>query len=98
MAKSKIIKGINRKIQTKTFEQVDITCHIEEEITWESLQEREKKTNKITDMLIDDFKKTYNEVLEVLGVERCIGSVAVEKNGGVSVPKIDEEEIDFNLD
>lgn len=99
MAKSKIIKGINRKIKTKEFEQVDVICNIEEEITWETLQEREQKTKKITDILIDDFKNTFNEVVEVLGVDRCIGSVSIEKTGGVKIPKKDEdEEINFNLD
>lgn len=101
MAKSKIIKGINRKIQTKTFEQVDIICQIEEEISWESLKEREKKTQKVTDILIEDFKKTYNEVVNTLGVDRCIGSVSVEKKqDGVEIPKNNKknDELEFNFD
>lgn len=111
MAKSKITKGINRKIQTKTFEQVDIICQIEEEISWETIEERDKKTKRITDILIDDFKNTYNEVLNTLGVDRCIGSVTVTKQDSTvakntndnskkqteSVKKENESEINFDF-
>lgn len=79
MGSSKIKKAIVREIQTKQFEQVTVTVDIEEEIEWKNMAERNKKTDKITNMLMEDFKKTYNEVVTTLGVDRCIGSVKVEK-------------------
>lgn len=79
MNKSIIKKGIVRGIQTKKFEQVTITVETEEiEVEWKDLEERRRKTDKITEMLLEDFKKTYNEVVSALGVDRCIGVVEVK--------------------
>ena len=80
MNKSKIKKGIVRGIQTKKFEQVTITVETEEiEVEWKDLKERQRKTDKITEMLLDDFRKTYNEVVTTLGVDNiCIGVVEVK--------------------
>ena len=74
--KSKIRKSIIRKIRTADFEQLDVVIDIEEEIEWENQAQRKKKTGKITKLLIDDFRETYNEVCEELKVDRCIGSVS----------------------
>ncbi len=89
MGTSKIKKAIVREIQTKQFEQVTVTVEIEEEISWKDLAERNKKTDKITTMLMDDFKKTYNEVVKTLGVERLIGSVKIEKRNDSSGDEVD---------
>jgi len=89
MGKSKIKKSIVRGIQTKQFEQVTITVEAEEEIEWENPGEREEKTNKITDILIEDFTKTYNEVVTTLKVDRCIGSVKVKKTSKTPKDEID---------
>lgn len=89
MNKSTIKKGIVREIQTKKFEQVTITCETQEiEVEWKDLEERRRKTDKITEMLLEDFKKTYNEVVRALGVDRCIGTVEV-KGGKPSDNEID---------
>ncbi len=80
MNKSKIKKGIVRCIQAKQYEPVTITVEIEEEIEWENSSDRTKKTDIITTRLIEDFKKTYNEVIEVLGVDRCIGTVKTRED------------------
>ncbi len=81
MSITKIKKGIVRGIQTKKFEQVTITLDIEEEIEWNTEEERSQETKKVSDRLIDDFKKTYNEVVGVLGVDRCISIVDVDESG-----------------
>ena len=73
--KSKIRKSIIRKIRTADFEQLDVIVDIEEEIEWENLEQRKEKTQKITKMLIDDLKYTYNEVCKEIKVDRCIGTV-----------------------
>ncbi len=74
--KSKIRKRIIRKIRKADFEQLDVVIDIEEEIEWENQSQRKKKTEKITKLLIDDFRETYNEICEELKVDRCIGSVS----------------------
>ncbi len=93
MSKSKIKKSIVRGIQTKKFEQVTITVDIDEEIEWKSVEERNDKTKKITEMLLDDFKKTYNEVVNVLGVDRCIGAVEIQEDK--KKDESSEDEIDM---
>lgn len=76
MSKSIISKGVIRKIRTADFEQLDIICEYKEEtIEWNTQEERKKKTKEITKMLMEDFKDTYNEIINELGIDRCIGSV-----------------------
>ena len=95
MAKSKIKKGIVRGIQTKKFEQVTITVEIEEEFEWKNEAERTKKADKVTNMLMVDFKKTYDEVVNVLGVDRCIGNVETSAPVKASLPDKSFDEVDL---
>lgn len=80
MAVSKIKKTIVRGIQTKQYEQLNITVELEEEIEWEDDKEREKKVKETTDKVLDDFVNTYNQVCETLKIDRCIGVVDIKKN------------------
>ena len=79
MSKVKITKTIVREIQTKKFEQVTITVGREEEVEFKSDEEKSKKVTAFTQDLLADFSNTYNEVCSVLGVQRCIGVVEVDK-------------------
>ena len=88
MPKSLIKKGIIRNINTDKFEQVTISVEIEEEVEWKNGAERQKKADIVSKMLLDDFKKTYNEVITTIGVDRCIGVVTVL---GDSADKIESE-------
>ena len=74
MKTSKIKKSIFRKIQTAKFEQVDINLEIEEEIEWKDIEDRMKKTNQITQVLLLDFIQTYNKVVEELKVDRKLAT------------------------
>ncbi len=102
--KSKIRKSIIRKIRTADFEQLDVVIDIEEEIEWENQSQRKKKTEKITKLLIDDFRETYNEVCEELKVDRCIGSVSGniikenknKENNDKNGEKEEKDNIDFD--
>ena len=77
---SKIKLGVVRKIRTADFEQLDVSVEIEEEIKWENEEERKEKTDNVNNHLKEDFQKTYNSVVESIGVKRTIG-VAEVKNG-----------------
>ena len=77
MSKSVVKKAISRGIQTKQYEQVTITVESEEEIEWTELEDRQKKVDKMGELLMTDFISTYNDVCTKLGVERCIGVVEV---------------------
>lgn len=80
MAKSIIKKAISRKIRTADFESLDVSVEVEEQIVWETEEERAAVTAKISERLLDDFTTTYNDVVKKVGVKRCIGVVTV-KNG-----------------
>jgi len=97
MSKIKITKTIVREIQTKKFEQVTITVGREEEIEFKSDEEKSKKVTAFTQDLLADFSNTFNEVCSVLGVQRCIGVVEVDKPVDAP-PSSDESDKDGLLD
>lgn len=65
---TKVTKGINRKLWTAKYEEIEIVSHIEEIIEWMTLEERQKKLDAITKYVILDFEKTRNTVLQELGL------------------------------
>lgn len=60
--KSKISKSISRKVQTATFENLQVFVSYEEEVEWSDIKERAKKSEGITKLLIGDFNKTMKSV------------------------------------
>lgn len=74
MKKSIVKKSIFRKIQTAKFEQVDVNIEIEEEIEWEDVKDRMKKTNQITQVLLLDFIQTFNKVVGELRIDRQLAT------------------------
>ena len=98
MSKSIIKKEIIRKIRTADFEQLDVILGIEEEIEWENDEERKEKTKKLTGLLIEDFRETYNRVNEELKTNRCISSVNTnieKKNSSNNTKKEEDDEFDI---
>ena len=75
MKKSIIKKTIHRKIQTAPYESLDINVDIEEEIEWETAEERMSKTKKVTQVLIMDFLQTYEKVVTELKVKKSIANI-----------------------
>ncbi len=63
---SRIKKSIQRTLTTAKYESIVIHTEIDEEIQWSSLEEREKKSRNWDAFLIQDFKKTHDEVLKEL--------------------------------
>ncbi len=99
MAKSIVKKVIRRKIQTAKFEALDIELEVEEQIIWDTEEERIAATAKLSKRLLDDFTKTYNEVVERIGVDRCIGVVNAKggKSGNSGKPGNNGSEVDFDF-
>jgi hypothetical protein len=60
--KSKITKSVSRKMQTTTYENVQVHVSYEEEVEWTDLAERAKKSEGITAILMRDFNKTLDAV------------------------------------
>ncbi len=87
MKTSRIRKTINRKIQTASFEQLDVNVEIEEEIEWTTPKERMEKTDKITKVLVIDFMRTFNKTLEQLKIDRKLGKITA-----TSLPVSTEED------
>ena len=80
MSKSIIKKGVVRKIKTADFEQLDVFVEVEEQIVWETEDDRKEATRKITERLKEDITDTYNNIVEKFGVDRCIGVVNSKVN------------------
>lgn len=82
---SKIKKSISRKISTAQFESLDIHLEIEENVEWDTPEERMEKTENYTKLLIVDFMKTLDKVATTLGVDK---KVAVINKSTVSNPVV----------
>ena len=80
MKKSVIKKSITRKISTAPYETLDVHVEIQEEVEWEKMEERMKKTDAISKILIIDFVKTLNQVSEELNLNKKIAQVSSKKN------------------
>ena len=65
---SKITKGIKRTLNTAAYETIVIENTIEEEITWKTLEERDRKIQKWESVFVDDFKRSHDSILEELGL------------------------------
>ncbi len=66
--KSMIRKSIQRTLTTAKFESIVIHDEFEEEIEWSSLEERQRKIDNWDTILIQNFKKTHDKVMEELGL------------------------------
>lgn len=104
MKKSIIKKSITRKICTAPYETLDVHVEIVEEVEWEKMDERMKKTDAISKILLIDFTKTLNQVTDELGVNKKIASVSGgnnAKNAKVSQADVsinnNEDEGDFDF-
>ena len=95
MKKSIIKKSISRKISTAPYETLDIHVEIEEEVEWEKMDDRMKKTDAISKILLIDFAKTLNQVTEELTVNKKIAQVS---NTQVSNTQVSDNNASINKD
>jgi hypothetical protein len=96
MKKSIIKKSITRKICTAPYETLDVHVEIEEEVEWEKMDERMKKTDAISKILLIDFAKTLNQVTDELKVDKKIAQVSGKKN--VQKPQVSDDNVTINKD
>ena len=94
MKKSIIKKSITRKICTAPYETLDVHVEIVEEVEWEKMEERMKKTDAISKILIIDFTKTLNQVADELNVNKKIASVSGGNNAKKA--KVSEDNVTIN--
>lgn len=66
--KSKISRGLKRTLKTAEYESLVIEVGFEEEIEWTTPSERQKKVDNWNTLLINDFKKSSDRILQELGI------------------------------
>ena len=93
MAKSIIKKMISRKIKPADFESLDVSVELEEQIVWDTDEERTAATAKLSERLLNDFTATYNDVCNKIGVKRCVAVVTTK--GGTKPKSNDSLDFDF---
>jgi hypothetical protein len=102
MRTSKIKKSISRKISTAQYESIDIVVEIEEVVEWETTEERMRKTDTVSKILIVDFMKTLEKTMSDLKLNKKISTVSnygkknQEKEPQSSIIK-EETEDDFDF-
>ena len=96
MKKSIIKKSITRKICTAPYETLDVHVEIEEEVEWEKMDERMKKTDAISKILLIDFAKTLNQVSEELKIDKKVAQVSGKKD--TPKPKVSDNNVTINKD
>lgn len=87
--KSRISKSIERIFNIAQYESLKICVHIEEEIEWSSLSERNKKSDNWTKVLIEDFNTTVKAVFDNQKIEsyKAFHKDATPINSPVSLVK-----------
>ena len=91
MSKKSIIKkSITRKISTAPYETLDVHVEIQEEVEWDKMDERMKKTDAISKILLIDFAKTLNQVAEELGVNKKVAQIS---NKNAQNPKVSQDNV-----
>jgi hypothetical protein len=78
LRKTTVVKTITRKYNLGDYENIDISVQHQQEIEWENIDERNKKTNILNVLLLKDFENTRNDIFEKLS-KNDIGSKKDEK-------------------
>ena len=79
MRKSKITKSISRKINTGPYETLQVSVGAEEEIEWDTLDERARKSDNLSKVVALDFQETLAKVIEELKVANKPAKINVPK-------------------
>lgn len=95
MKKSIIKKSITRKICTAPYETLDVHIEIVEEVEWEKMDDRMKKTDAISKILLIDFVKTLNQVSEELNINKKVAQIS---NKNAQKPQVSQENVSINKD
>lgn len=79
---TKVRKGVGRKIQPKQFESLEISVAYEDVINWDTVEERQEKLDKISELAIIDFEKTFDRVCEELKVTPKTAAITHKSEDG----------------
>lgn len=89
---SHVKKGIQRTLSTAAFETVVIFDHVEEDIEWETLEERQRKMENWEAILLQNFKRFHDVVLKELNLEQkcAYTKTAQDKKTHMGGKKLDD--------
>lgn len=62
-------RRIGRKIQTQRFESLEVSIEVQDEIEWDTMEERQVKLTKLTNLSLMDFEDCFNTVCNSLGLD-----------------------------
>ena len=88
--KSVIQKSIKRIYNVAQYESLELIVHYEEEIEWENTKERQIKSDNISKLLLNDFKKTRLDVFKELNASE---RKAYFKNALQSIGNVSEDDV-----
>jgi thymidylate kinase len=91
---SKISKRISRTFKIGDYKSLVVDINFEEDVTWKDMNERNKKSENITKLLLKDFQNTTNEVFKELGVSEK-KAVFIDSS---PQPKSNTQDIDKSVD
>jgi hypothetical protein len=78
--KTKLRIELDKTIQAVQFEPLKVQVSLEEDIVWESVEERQEKIEDHRDRMIQDFIDTFNIAVRAVGENgRCIGRIQASK-------------------
>jgi len=80
MKKSIIKKSITRKLSTAQYETLDIHVEVEEEVEWETVEERMRKSDNISKILVIDFVSTLTKSLEQMNLSKKLATINKPSN------------------
>lgn len=66
---SRITKTIKRTYNVAQYESLEVAVSFDEEVTWSDIEERDKKTNNLTKLLICDLYETSLNTMQLLEID-----------------------------
>ena len=75
MKKSIIKKSITRKLSTAQYETLDVHVEVEEEVEWDTVEERMRKSDNISKILVIDFVNTLTKSLQQMNLDKKLATI-----------------------
>lgn len=84
---SQISKSIRRVYNVAKYESLEVTVSFQETVEWNTLEERQKKSDNITVLLMKDFDQTREKIFNEMAVseQKTHKSNAIKQDIGESV-------------
>jgi hypothetical protein len=92
MNQTKVSNRIGRKVQTRTFESLEVAVEYEDVIEWKNIEERQEKIDKVNQLAIINFKGAFDSVKEQFGLsERPVAITNTLADGTVKHASAESE-------